>query len=376
MILQRHRLISPAPGTARELHSLHFGTPGARPKATIQASLHADEVPALLVAHHLRSRLTELEDRGLLRGEVVLVPVANPIGLSQRLLQSHQGRFDLASGENFNRHYADVVPRVCELVASQLVGDVDANVALVRKALRVACDELPAATELQSLRRALLGLAIDADVVLDLHCDNEAVLHLYTATELWPEVEPLARLLGAGVSLLADQSGDDPFDEACSTVWPRLAAMLSERLGKPVPLPAACVAVTVEFRGETDVSHAFASADADALIEYLAVRGIVARTPASLPALKREPTPLAGSIPVETPHGGVVVFLREPGDTVRRGEHIADLVDPLSGSVTRLESPADGVLYARESQRFATAGRRVAKIAGREAVRSGKLLSD
>ncbi|MDQ1342306.1 MAG: uncharacterized protein QG571_923 [Pseudomonadota bacterium] len=376
MILHRHRLTSPAPGTTRELHSLHFGTPGARPKATIQASLHADEVPALLVAHHLRSRLAELEDRGLLRGEVVLVPVANPIGLSQRLLQSHQGRFDLASGENFNRHYADVVPRVCELVASELVGDVDANVMLVRAALRGACDELPAATELQSLRRALLGLAIDADVVLDLHCDNEAVLHLYTATELWPPVEPLARLLGAEVSLLADESGDHPFDEACSTVWPRLAAALSKRLGRPVELPAACVAVTVELRGETDVNHEFAAADAEALIEYLVVRGVGARTPAPLPVLPRGPTPLAGSIPVVTPHGGVVVWLREPGATVRRGEHIADLVDPLGGGVTRLESPADGMLYARESQRFATAGRRVAKVAGREAVRSGKLLSD
>jgi len=376
MILNRHRLTSPAPGTARELHSLHFGTPGSRPKATIQASLHADEVPALLVAHHLRSRLAELEDRGLLRGEVVLVPVANPIGLSQRLLQAHHGRFDLASGENFNRHYADVVPRVCELVASQLGRDVDANVTLVRAALRGACDELPAETELQSLRRVLLGLAIDAEVVLDLHCDNEAVLHLYTATELWPEVEPLARLLGAEVSLLADQSGDDPFDEACSTVWPRLAALLSQHLGQPVRLPAACVAVTVELRGETDVSHELAATDADALIEYLAVRGFIARTPASLPALKREPTPLAGSIPLLVPHGGVVVWAREPGATVRRGEHIADLVDPLGGSVTRLESPADGVLYARESQRFATAGRRVAKIAGDEAVRSGRLLSD
>jgi hypothetical protein len=265
---------------------------------------------------------------------------------------------------------------VCELVASELVGDVDANVMLVRAALRGACDELPAATELQSLRRALLGLAIDADVVLDLHCDNEAVLHLYTATELWPPVEPLARLLGAEVSLLADESGDHPFDEACSTVWPRLAAALSKRLGRPVELPAACVAVTVELRGETDVNHEFAAADAEALIEYLVVRGFVARTPAPLPVLKRGPTPLAGSIPVVTPHGGVVVWLREPGATVRRGEHIADLVDPLGGGVTRLESPADGMLYARESQRFVTAGRRVAKVAGREAVRSGKLLSD
>ena len=376
MILNRHRLTSPAPGTARELHSVHFGTPGARPKATIQASLHADEVPALLVAHHLRHRLADLEDQGLLRGEVVLVPAANPIGLSQRLLQVHHGRFDLASGENFNRHYADVVPRVCELVASQLGRDADANVMRVREALREACNELPAETELQSLRRALLGLAIDADLVLDLHCDNEAVLHLYTATDLWPAVEPLARLLGAEVCLLADQSGDEPFDEACSTVWPRLASLLSQRLGQAIPLPTACVAVTVELRGETDVRHELAAADAGALIEYLTVRGFVARTPATLPGLKRGPTPLAGSIPLVAPHGGVVVWLREPGATVRRGEHIADLVDPLGAAVTRLESPADGVLYARESQRFAVAGCRVAKIAGAEAVRSGRLLSD
>ena len=375
MILNSHRLTPPAPGTARELHSLHFGPTGAGRKAMIQASLHADEVPALLVAHHLRSRLAELEGQGLLRGEVVLVPVANPIGLSQRLLQAHHGRFDLASGENFNRHYADVVPRACDAVAPQFGRDADANVALVREALRHACAELPAETELQSLRRALLGLAIDADVVLDLHCDNEAVLHLYTATELWPEVEPLARLLGAEVSLLADQSGDDPFDEACSTVWPRLAAMLSQRLGHAVQLPPACIAVTVELRGESDVRHDLAAADAEALVDYLAGRGIVGRPAAPLPVLKRGPTPLAGSMPVVAPHGGVLVYLRELGATVRHGEHIADLVDPLGGSVTRLESPVDGVLYARERQRFATAGARIAKIAGRKPTRSGKLLS-
>jgi len=34
------------------------------------------------------------------------------------------------------------------------------------------------------------------------------------------------------------------------------------------------------------------------------------------------------------------------------------------------------VLYARESRRFVAAGTRVAKVAGREAVRSGNLLSD
>jgi hypothetical protein len=376
MIERRHPLLSPTPGTARELVSLHYGPDGTGRKVVIQASLHADEVPGLLVAHHLRRRLARLEAQGALGGEVVVVPFANPVGLSQWVLQSHEGRFDLASGENFNRHYADVAPRAAELLVPRLAGGTAVDVADARAALRQACAELKADTELQSLRRALLALAIDADVVLDLHCDNEAVLHLYTLPVLWPEVEPLARLTGSRAVLLADASGDEPFDEACSAAWSRLAAELSARLGRNVELPAACVAVTVELRGERDVTHDLAEADAEALLQYLAWRGFIAGPPGSLPALACEPTPLAGSIPVLAPHGGVLVHACPPGTTVRRGELVAEIVDPLGGHLTRLESPTDGVLYARESRRFVAAGTRVCKVAGREPVRSGKLLSD
>ena len=376
MIERRHPLVSPSPGTHRELLSLHYGPTGVGPKATIQASLHADEVPGLLVAHHLRQRLATLEARGALRGEVVLVPFANPIGLSQRVLQSVEGRFDLASGENFNRRYPDLVPRACELLLPKLGGDAQPSVATVREALREACSELPAATELDSLRRTLLGLAIDADVVLDLHCDNEAVLHLYTTPELWTDIEPLARLMGARAVLVAEGSGDEPFDEACSLVWPRLAAELGKRLGRPVTLPPACAAVTVELRGEADVSHELAARDAERIIQYLAVRGLVEGPPASLPPLLCAPTPLAGSLPVAAPCGGVVVWATEPGSVVRRGQPLAEIIDPMSGDAKIIASPTDGVLYARESRRFVPAGTRIAKVAGREAVRSGRLLSD
>jgi hypothetical protein len=376
MIERRHPLISPAPGTNRELVSLHYGPAGAGPKALLQASLHADEVPGMLVAHHLRRRLAALEARGALRGEVVLVPYANPVGLSQWVLQAHEGRFELASGDNFNRHYADLAPRAAELLAPAPGRDGTVTVEAARAALRAAAAELPAETELASLRRALLALAIDADVVLDLHCDNEAVLHLYTATALWPAVEPLARLTGSRVVLLAEASGDEPFDEACSTVWPRLAAELSRRTGRELRLPHACVAVTVELRGERDVSHELAARDAEALVQYLACRGIVADAPPPLPDLACEPTPLAGSIPVVAPHGGVLVYRAALGCALGRGEPLADLVDPRSGAVTELTSPVDGVLYARESRRFVAAGARIAKVAGREPLRSGNLLSD
>jgi hypothetical protein len=376
MILQRHVLLSPTPGTTRDLLSLHYGPADAGRKVLLQASLHADEVPGLLVAHHLRRRLAELEARGALQGEVVLVPFANPVGLSQWVLAAHEGRFDLASGENFNRHYADLAPRAAELLEPRVRSGAPVGVAEARAALRQACAELKVTTELQSLRRTLLGLAIDADVVLDLHCDNEAVLHLYTLPALWPEVEPLARLTGSRAVLVADLSGDEPFDEACSAVWQRLGARLTERAGRRVEFPAACVGVTVELRGERDVTHEFARADADALLQYLGWRGVIAGPPQPLPELACEPTPLAGSIPVLAPHGGVLVHAQPLGTAVRRGELVAEIVDPLSGDVTPLESPTDGVLYARESRRFVPAGTRVCKVAGCEPVRSGKLLSD
>jgi predicted deacylase len=366
-----HCLTQNTPGVSIELQSLHFGTPGKGPKATLQAALHADEIPGLLVAHHLRARLAALEAEGRILGEIVLVPVANPIGLAQRVLQSVEGRFDLASGENFNRHYADLFDTVAGQVDGRLGVDPELNVALIREALRTAAAALPARSALESLRRTLLGLSIDADIVLDLHCDSQAVMHLYTETSVWPQVEPLARFLGAEAALLADVSGDHPFDEACSTIWPRLAA----RFGSATPIPSACVAVTVELRGEGDVAHGFAERDAQALVDYLAWQGVISGAPAALPPARCAATPLAGSIPVNAPHGGVIVYLREPGAVVAAGERLADLVEPMTGLVTPLVSPVDGVFYARETRRFVPAGAGVLRVAGREALRQGNLLT-
>jgi len=366
-----HALTQGTPGVSIELQSLHYGTPGAGPKATLQAALHADEIPGLLVAHHLRARLAELEAAGRIAGEIVLVPVANPIGLTQRVLGLVEGRFELGSGENFNRHYADLFDAVVARVDGRLGPNAQDNVALIRAALREAAAAIPARSTLESLRRTLLGLSIDADFVLDLHCDSQAVLHLYTETSVWPQVEPLARFLGCEAALLAEVSGDHPFDEACSTLWPRLAA----RFGAATPIPSACVAVTVELRGEADVAHEYAERDAQALLDYLAWQGVISGAPAGMPPSRCEATPLAGSIPVNAPHGGIVAYLREPGARVAAGERLADLIEPMTGLVTPLVSPVDGVFYARETRRFVPAGAGVLRVAGREALRTGNLLT-
>lgn len=375
MIRHDHALTAATPGTNLHLVSLHFGQPGSGPKVYIQGSLHADEVPGMLVAHHLRQRLAAAEAAGRLRGEVVLVPMANPIGAAQWVLRGYQGRFDLTSGENFNRQFPSLADATASAVAGRLGSDADANGRLLRAALREAAVTLPATTPLASLRRTLLTLAIDAEVVLDLHCDGEAVLHLYTTPHTWAEQGSLlARCLGAEAALLAGHSGGEPFDEACSMVWPDLAA----RLPAGTPLPPGTLAATIELRGEADVAHALAARDAAGIERFLTERGVLtqdtaeplAPLPEACPA-----TPLAGSIPLLAPHGGMVVFLRAPGVQVQAGEPLVDLIDPLSGATTTMVAPVAGHFFARDLRRFATSGMTLGKVAGSQAQRVGNLLS-
>ena len=102
MVRTEHPLLSPSLGHQKTLVSFHYGDPSARPKVYLQASLHAEELPGMLVAHHLRPALEQAEREGRLRGHVVLVPAANPIGLAQRLDHKAMGRFEFETAQNFN----------------------------------------------------------------------------------------------------------------------------------------------------------------------------------------------------------------------------------------------------------------------------------
>ncbi|MCW5668379.1 MAG: succinylglutamate desuccinylase/aspartoacylase family protein [Hydrogenophaga sp.] len=370
-------LLSPSLGSQKTLVGFHFGTAGARPKVYIQASLHAEELPGMLVAHHLRQHLEAAEKAGQLRGEVVLVPAANPIGLSQRLDHRAMGRFEFDTAQNFNRHYPDMAAAVLADAIPRMGDDPKANVATVRRLVGQWLEEWVPASELESQRRQLLRLSHDADLVLDLHCDTEAVMHLYSEEACWPPFEPLARLLGCQAVLLARESGGGPFDERLSGLWWQLAAALRDA-GVSAPLPQACASTTVELRGEADVSHAHARQDAQAILAFLAHAGVLAAgAPAPLPPLACQPTPLAGSQTLRSPVPGVLVFLVQPGATLAVGDVVAEVIDPTAAGAARVHevrAEVAGVLYAAVRERYVVSGGEVGKIAGETPFRSGDLL--
>ena len=363
-------LQSSTPGTRQTLQVMRFGQSGASPKVYIQGALHADEVPAILVAHQLAAQLAVLEASGAIHGEVVLVPFANPVGLAQLVLGQHQGRFDLRDGGNFNRGYADLASKVARQLQGTLTQDPQENTRRIRCALREAASGLQAQNATQDLKNKLLHLAIDADIVLDLHCDSDAVMHVYGLTPQAPMVEALGAALGARAVLLATESGDSPFDEACTRPWLQLQQLLPD-----FPIALACFGATIELRGEADTGHDLALQDASGLCTFLAQYGALSQLGTPLPEPQCVATPLSGSEPITASCAGVVVFHRQLGDVVAAGDLIADLVDTATGQLTPLYCKSAGVLYARVGSRWASPGKRLAKIAGTSLVRTGKLLS-
>ena len=60
---------------------------------------------------------------------------------------------------------------------------------------------------------------------------------------------------------------------------------------------------------------------------------------------------------------------------MRAGDRLAEVIDPFSGECSAILAPVDGLFFARENKRLVVAGMRLGKVAGEQALRSGKLLS-
>jgi predicted deacylase len=366
-----HRLETDTPGTIREIVSHRFGKAGARPLVYMQAALHAGEIPGMLLLRHLLPLLERFEAAGRIQGEIIIVPVANPIGLSQALLHDGIGRFETYTAENFNRHYPDLGVLVMERLEGKLTSDAGRNAEVIRAEMAAVLDELTPKTELEHLRRTLLGMAVQADMVLDLHCDLEALMHLYTTntSREWGGV--LSGYLGAAVVLLSDESGGNAFDESCSTQWDRFRA----RWGKDYPIPVGCQAATVELRGIADVDDTTASDDAAGIADWLVAVGAVA---GDIPPARHgegDLVLLAGTDDLKAPIGGVLSFRQKLGARVRPGDPIADVIDPVSGERHTLTTRAEGVFYAHDHRRFVRRGTSVGQISGAVPLRFGSLLA-
>ena len=372
MQIETAALMGAAAGTRRELTVFRYGICGAGRKVYLQAGLHADEMPGVLMLQHLMTLLDEAEARGGLMGEVLVVPAANPIGLAQWAFQRPIGRHETGSMHNFNRGFPELAKLVGDDLEAVLTDDGATNLHLIRAAFRAGLAGIEPRNDMQEMQIALLNWSCDADYVLDLHCDHFSVLHLYASAARPEDTSLLCRATGAKLALIENLSGGHAFDEAQTVPW----RQLRERFGSRHPIPAGCYAATLEYRGQFDVEDATAARDAAGLMGFLTAIGAVSGWDLPPAHSDARHMPLGGTAEVFAPQGGVVTWDVAVGADVVAGQVLGHVTDPVSRRRLALVSPVTGLLFRVELWRSCLRGQGMGHVAGETIVRSGDLLSD
>jgi uncharacterized protein len=314
------------PGIEWRLPVMRFaGNDPAAPKVYIQAALHANELPGTALAHFLCGKLRQAESEGRIAGDITLVPQANPVGAAQLHFGELQGRFDLGSRTNFNRDF----PLISIRDRAELVDGLENYPAIDR------------------LKRELMHMALGADLVLDLHCDDESLQYAYIDEAFWPEASDLAAALDMEAVLLSDGESS-AFEEAVSFAWKYKVP--GER---KATLPGK-LSVTVELRGLRDVYPAMAEKDAEGLLQFLIGRGVVSGEAAGNAAFSGPAVRLDNVEIVRAPQGGTVLFHRDIGERVLEGERLATIVTRpgfAEGDID-IHAPQDGLFLTRTSDRL------------------------
>lgn len=358
-------LLSPSPGTTRALTVYKFGQADARPRAYLQAGMHADEWPGILVLQHLIPMLEKAEQAGQIKGEIIVVPFANPVGMGQNIFGYTVGRFDLAGTGNFNRNFGSLSASVKAQVEGKLNRDEAHNSQLIRSALRHAVDELPSFTETDELKKQLLTLSIDADYIFDLHCDDAASAHIYAVSDQSDSAKALCQHLEFDYLFLEDLDDAPAFDGTHLHAWHALSKAYPEL---PISMPT--LSVTLEYRGQHDVRDDLAAPDASKLFSYLAAQKIIQSEAESSSSRKDFPvfvTQLAAVDTIKINCTGILVYKKGLDDDIEEGEVFAEIIQletqPPNNRVP-VTANTSGKLMAMTPRTFVKPGDLIAKIAG------------
>lgn len=365
------------PGESTEFTYYVIGPRDAPEKVHLQAALHADEHPGTMVLHHLLPLLRQADERNLTRARFTVMPMVNPLGMANLSFRHHIGRYDPNSGVNYNRRWPDLFSMIRQQLAGRLSEDERFNVNLIRKAVAQWIDSQQPRSAAEQLRLLVLREAHDAEFVLDLHCDDDSLLHIFTSPELMPELQDLADWMGAAATLTATDSGGGSFDEVLPQLYRKVAAT---NPGKPVPMASATA--TLEYRGQADVFDQFGADDARRLYGFFCGRNLIDDDPGSRPQSMPEATPFEATEVVRVEKPGLLAYRVELGEPVRKGQPIADLI-ALDGpeafmARTPIYAGTDGFILSRSQRKYAPRGANVAKIVGTVPLpsRKGYLLED
>ena len=267
----------------------------------MQSSIHGAELQGNALIFHLIEHLKKKPPLG----DITLVPCANPVGMDRKTGEYTDGRFDTITGENWNRAYWNA--SLEGVTGNFTVAEIKARVlSIIRKKLKTKL-HFP-----EKLALTLQSMAMEADVVLDLHNANVSEPYLYSVDSALKD----ALYLGFRHIISIPPVFGGALDEAISAPWAKFQKQFKL---KDEELPQG---FTLELGGHELLSFEDGKKQCDGVVEFLKHHGVLSGK------AKKPKAALVGDLKdYETLYaemGGLYDFKSGTGKIVRKGAILAE----------------------------------------------------
>lgn len=336
-------------------------------KVYIQSAVHAAEMQGSAVIFRLIEQLKLLT----LNAEFILVPNCNPFGRNQRAGEYLQGRYDATTGNNWNRFYhysssdvSEFAEGLTEKDLNQVKNGAESELvwsfkSFLKDKFALKLDQSWGVNTAQFLNTTLQEIAVDADIVLDLHTGPASTHHIYSPEFLTQRAH--AFNFENIISIPTTFAG--ALDEASFTPWVYLAELLAK---KGITLNYKVNAFTIELGSQENICLTQAQKDSEGILNYLQDNNLISGFSGVTP-VEVTTTLLANYKTLFSKHAGMVEYLAKPGDKVEKGQVIARVLNSLEfdtkHAIVDVKAPSSGTIILHYPSAAVQVGTQLFKIA-------------
>lgn len=345
--MKRIKVQSMASGDSFSIPVYDFkGTKKGAKSVYLQSAMHGSEVQGSFVL----AKLIQFLEKNPPLGNVRIIPNANPAGLNQKAGEYTFGRFDLSTGDNFNRQYF-LVTRDMDWsrwkkyrAEDELFRDFRA---FLKKSIQARSNQPHSYSE--SLALKLQTLSIDYDLCLDLHCANQSVRHCYVPAYAKDD----AAYFNIPFHILMPNKFGGAMDEVFFNPWWTLA----EQIHCSIPVQS----FTLELGNHELASESQSLKDLDGILNYLRHMGVVSGRAKKVKAPVR--CEQKNYKVVYAPVGGITDWIAPLGKKVRKGQLLAKILYFAKTPVeVPILSPVDGIPILNHSSAVVNQGAELVKL--------------
>jgi predicted deacylase len=324
MIKQNIKTRTLADGTQLSIPVFHFhGSDKNAPSVYIQSGIHGAEVQGYLVA----LKLIEYFETYPPKGDVNIVPIANPYGLNCKIGYHTFGRFDPTTGDNWNRNYEDLTGTVDSFLSDCKDCPFDTLVPLFKKKLQESLAEKLGERHSyhKKLALQLQSLSSSADIILDLHCDTLSVPHIYCPSYA------LNSVINFGIPFIVEipHTFGGALDEASFCPWVALMEKYNAYHGIKLNCPIETFTIELGNQELIDPDHAYKQLPA--ILNYLAAKGVCDQKNISIDRkLPIYSCALKDFITIYAASGGLILQHPKLGSSTKAKETLMSLNTPSS----------------------------------------------